>query len=101
MVFAIAVGCIAHRARAENPLPEVERLKTSPVLRHLKPNPVAQPPTTQAAQTVAQMYVPDGFRVAVPLPWRRSRTRPRRGHPPGRTCELHPPHRTKGDPITR
>ena len=49
--------------RAEEPLPNVERLQTSPVLRHLKPNPTAHPPRTGPEQTVAQMYVPEGFQV--------------------------------------
>src|SRR6185369_16414483 len=30
-------------SRAETPLPQKERLRTSPVLRHLKPNPAAPP----------------------------------------------------------
>src|SRR5262245_20203063 len=49
--------------RAEDPLPQVERLKSSPVLRHLKPNPLAQAPRNGPEETLAQMYVPDGFRV--------------------------------------
>lgn len=49
--------------RAEDPLPSVERLTSSPVLRHLKPNPIAHPPRTGPEKTVAQMYVPEGFRV--------------------------------------
>jgi putative membrane-bound dehydrogenase-like protein len=48
---------------AEPPLPEVKRLQTSPVLQHLKPNPMAAPPRTPAEQTVAQMYLPEGFRA--------------------------------------
>ncbi|MBI2946951.1 MAG: hypothetical protein HYY23_04850 [Verrucomicrobia bacterium] len=48
---------------AEPPLPQVERLKTSPVLQHLKPNPMPAPPRTPAEQTVAQMYLPEGFRA--------------------------------------
>jgi putative membrane-bound dehydrogenase-like protein len=63
VLISLAIACIAHPVAAENPLPEVERLKSSPVLRHLKPNPVGNAPATQAAQTVAQMYVPEGFRV--------------------------------------
>src|SRR4051794_39905473 len=50
-------------ALAEEPLPSVERLKTSPVLQHLKPNPQNGPARTAPEQTVAQMYVPEGFRV--------------------------------------
>lgn len=53
---------------AENALPEVERLKSSPVLQHLKPNPVSnssQP--SPGEKTVAQMHVPEGFRVDLVL----------------------------------
>lgn len=50
-------------ARAEEPLPQVERLKSSPVLQTLKPNPVRAGAKTAAEKTVAQMYVPAGFRV--------------------------------------
>lgn len=50
-------------ARAEDPLPQRERLQSSPVLRHLKPNPIAHQPQSGPEQTVAQMYVPEGFRV--------------------------------------
>ena len=49
--------------RAEEPLPQVERLKTSPVLQTLKPNPLRAPARTPAEKTVAQMYVPEGFRA--------------------------------------
>jgi len=48
---------------AEDPLPQVERLKSSPVLQQLKPNPVAGEPKTAAERTLAQMYVPEGFKV--------------------------------------
>lgn len=50
---------------AEEPLPQLERLKTSPVLRHLKPNPTNGAPKTDAERTVAQMHVPEGFKVEV------------------------------------
>lgn len=62
---ALGVGlvCLVRFGFGEEPLPQVERLQSSPVLRHLKPNPVSAPPRTAAEQTVAQMYVPDGFRV--------------------------------------
>jgi putative membrane-bound dehydrogenase-like protein len=50
-------------ALAEQPLPDVKRLQTSPVLQHLKPNPMPTAPRTPAEQTVAQMYLPDGFRA--------------------------------------
>jgi len=57
------LSAVVPALRGEEPLPSVERLKTSPVLRHLKPNPMAAPPRTPAEQTVAQMYVPEGFRA--------------------------------------
>ncbi|MBL9168564.1 MAG: c-type cytochrome [Verrucomicrobiales bacterium] len=59
------LGCIgiAGSALAEPALPEVKRLETSPVLRSLKPNPMPVPPRTPAEQTVAQMYLPEGFRA--------------------------------------
>ncbi len=50
--------------RAENPLPQVERLQTSPVLRHLKQNPAPRG-QTPPEQTIAQMYLPEGFRAEV------------------------------------
>jgi len=50
-------------AFAENPLPSPDRLKTSPVLQHLKPNPLSHAPTTPAEKTVAQIYLPQGFRT--------------------------------------
>jgi putative membrane-bound dehydrogenase-like protein len=62
IVAAISVLCI-RTAIAEDPLPSVERLRTSPVLRHLKPNPMPRAPRTPAERTVAQMYVPEGFRA--------------------------------------
>lgn len=49
---------------AEEPLPQIERLQSSPVLRHLKKNPGVAEKSTAAA-TVAQMYVPEGFEVNV------------------------------------
>jgi putative membrane-bound dehydrogenase-like protein len=52
-------------ALAESPLPQSERLKSSPVLRHLKPNPLPAPPQSEAEQTLAQMHVDDGFRVTL------------------------------------
>jgi putative membrane-bound dehydrogenase-like protein len=56
MFFAVS-------AIAEQPLPDVNRLRTSPVLRHLKPNPMPSPARTPAEQTLAQMYLPEGFRA--------------------------------------
>ncbi len=50
-------------ARAEDALPQLERLQSSPVLRHLKPNPTNGPATTEPERTVAQMFVPEGFKV--------------------------------------
>jgi putative membrane-bound dehydrogenase-like protein len=49
--------------RAEDALPQLERLQSSPVLRHLKPNPTNGPATTAPERTVAQMFVPEGFKV--------------------------------------
>lgn len=54
-------------SRAEDPLPDVARLQSSPMLRHLKKNPVPATPTTPAEQTVSQFYVPEGFRVDLVL----------------------------------
>jgi putative membrane-bound dehydrogenase-like protein len=48
---------------AEDALPQVERLQSSPVLRHLKPNPASATPKTDPEHTVAKMYVPEGFKV--------------------------------------
>jgi putative membrane-bound dehydrogenase-like protein len=50
--------------RAEDPLPQVERLQTSPVLRGLLRNELPSP-RTPAEQTLAQMYLRDGFRAEV------------------------------------
>lgn len=60
---AIAALQLVSPLHAEDPLPQVERLKSSPVLQHLKPNPVAGEPKTAAERTLAQMYVPEGFKV--------------------------------------
>ncbi len=51
------------RTDAEVPLPNVERLRSSPVLRHLKPNPVARTAQRAAEGTLRQMHVPEGFSV--------------------------------------
>ena len=51
--------------RSEVPLPQVERLKTSPVLRDLKPNPMPERTGKTGEDTLAQMHVPEGFRVEV------------------------------------
>jgi putative membrane-bound dehydrogenase-like protein len=62
-LFAAPILICALIAFAEEPLPQIDRLKTSPVLRHLKPNPTSAPPTTDAERTLVQMYVPEGFKV--------------------------------------
>src|SRR5262245_11458571 len=62
VVILLACGPVSE-VIAEPPLPQIERLKTSPVLQHLKPNPMPQPPRTAAEQTLAQMYLPEGFRA--------------------------------------
>ncbi len=48
---------------AEDPLPSADRLKSSPVLRHLIPNKLDAAPKSTAENTVAQMHVPEGFKV--------------------------------------
>src|ERR1043166_7628277 len=48
---------------AEDPLPDVGRLKTSPVLQHLKPNPMPVPPRSPPEETLTRMYLPEGFRA--------------------------------------
>jgi hypothetical protein len=62
---------------AEDPLPSAERLQSSPVLRHLKPNPVPDGTAGAGTETIARMHVPEGFRVeevvkrlvaSIPLP---------------------------------
>jgi hypothetical protein len=50
-------------ARAEDALPQLERLQSSAVLRHLKPNPQTDAPKTEPERTVAKMFVPEGFKV--------------------------------------
>ncbi len=57
------LAALAGPARGEEPLPNVERLKSSPVLQTLKPNPVSGAAETPARQTLARMHVPKGFRV--------------------------------------
>src|SRR6266487_483888 len=61
--MAFPLCLLTSAAMAENPLPDVERLKTSPVLLHLKPNPMPSPPRTPGQQTLAHMYLPEGFRA--------------------------------------
>ena len=62
-VLALGAITLAFGLYAESPQPDVARLKSSPVLRHLKPNPISTTPQTDPERTVAQMYVPEGFRV--------------------------------------
>ncbi|MBL9134366.1 MAG: hypothetical protein JNK85_00795 [Verrucomicrobiales bacterium] len=65
-VLAAALVAILARpvaSQAESPLPQLERLKSSPVLRHLQPNPTPSPLRSEAERTLAQMYVPEGFRA--------------------------------------
>jgi putative membrane-bound dehydrogenase-like protein len=50
---------------AEDPLPQVERLQTSPVLRHLKKNDLGHAPSNPGEETLAQMYLPAGFKAEV------------------------------------
>src|SRR3954469_18410675 len=54
-------------SRGEDPLPDVARLQSSPMLRHLKKNRIAAAPSTPAEETVSQFYVPEGFRVDLVL----------------------------------
>ncbi len=61
----VLCGGLLLTLQAEDPLPSADRLQSSPVLRHLKPNPVIAAPRTGPEQTVAQMHVPEGFRVEV------------------------------------
>ncbi|HUS35088.1 MAG TPA: PVC-type heme-binding CxxCH protein [Verrucomicrobiae bacterium] len=64
-LLIIAICCV--QSRAEDPLPDIARLQSSPVLRHLKKNPITFTPSTPAEQTVSQFYVPVGFRVDLVL----------------------------------
>lgn len=63
----LSAGFLTAGLRAEDPLPSADRLQSSPVLRHLKPNPMPKAPATGPEQTVAQMHVPEGFRVDLVL----------------------------------
>ncbi len=62
-VLILLVCLLTEAVFAEQPLPDVKRLQTSPVLQHLKPNPVPSAANTSAEQTVAQMFLPAGFRA--------------------------------------
>lgn len=57
--------CLAEPVMAEDPLPQVERLKTSPVLRQLRPNPSPETAKVPAEEILSQMYVMEGFRAEV------------------------------------
>lgn len=60
MVLALTLSC---SAPAEDPLPEAQRLQSSPVLRHLVSNPNQTKTGRAGEETVAQMHVPPGFQV--------------------------------------
>jgi putative membrane-bound dehydrogenase-like protein len=62
-VLLSGLAFLGSLARAEDPLPNVERLQSSPVLRHLRPNPMPAPARTGPEQTVGRMFVPEGFRA--------------------------------------
>jgi len=62
---AALLAALSLSAFAEDPLPQVERLKTSPVLRHLLPNRLPAPPRTPPEETIARMHLPEGFRAEV------------------------------------
>ncbi len=62
-LFAILVAATLRAIQAEDPLPHLERLQTSPVLRHLKKNDLGHAPSNPAEQTLAQMYLPPGFKA--------------------------------------
>lgn len=64
-LFLFASLLINAFAQAENPLPQVARLKSSPVLHNLVPNRVPHPPQTDAEKTIAQIYLLPGFRTEV------------------------------------
>jgi putative membrane-bound dehydrogenase-like protein len=67
LLSLLSAPSVVNHSRAEDPLPDIARLETSPVLRHLKKNPIAFAPSTPAEQTVSQFYVPEGFRVDLVL----------------------------------
>lgn len=65
MMWCVALATLLWvvAALAEQPLPEVKRLETSLVLRHLKANPMKGAAGTPAERTVEEMYLPEGFRA--------------------------------------
>ncbi|MBM3845593.1 MAG: hypothetical protein FJ405_04815, partial [Verrucomicrobia bacterium] len=60
-VSFILLVCTRVAADAEPALPQPQRLQSSPVLRHLKPNPLAQAPRNAGERTLASMHLPQGF----------------------------------------
>lgn len=54
-LVSVLAGLTPLLVLAEKPLPQIERLKSSPVLRGVKPNPVVGEPGAGAERTVAQM----------------------------------------------
>jgi putative membrane-bound dehydrogenase-like protein len=63
VAFGVSLLASTWLVRAEDALPQIERLQSSPVLRHLKSNPTNAAPKTGPERTVAQMFVPEGFKV--------------------------------------
>jgi putative membrane-bound dehydrogenase-like protein len=60
---AVLIAAATLSVRAEDPLPQVKRLQTSPVLRHLQKNDLGHAPANPAEHTLAQMYLPPGFKA--------------------------------------
>ncbi len=65
LLLAAFLFILAPFTFAEDPLPSAQRLQSSPVLRHLKPNPMPAAPQTPAEKTIAQIHLPEGFRTEV------------------------------------
>lgn len=63
LAFAALAALLATPSPAEVPLPQLERLRSSPVLRELRPNPTRPNPGSVAAETLAQFHAPQGFQV--------------------------------------
>jgi putative membrane-bound dehydrogenase-like protein len=59
----VLLAALSLASFAEDPLPQIERLQTSPVLRHLKKNDLGHAPSNPAEHTLAQMYLPPGFKA--------------------------------------
>jgi glucose/arabinose dehydrogenase len=62
-LMAACLGGSVGFIQAERPLPEAARLRSSPVLQHLQPNPGIFKETNGPMGTVSQFHVPAGFRV--------------------------------------